>query len=163
MIQQYKTNASSPKLLIGSHRHTSYQHHLLYLTLLMNTLPTTTTTTTTYIYLPTHQPTNQPTNLSLPLSYSSPIRSSVPPFLPPSPRHPHYLHSLFLSKPTTRSSYHIRSNQIKSKKNPHPPTRLQQKKRKKEKLESEVGCLHAHAHAHTRAHTRARPRRRQVL
>lgn len=162
MIQQHKTNASSPILLIESHRHTSYQSRLLYLTLLMNTLSTTTTTTTTYrlylhlpTYLLTRQPTNQPTS-PFPLPTPHP---PVPPSLRPSPdicdTHTTYTPS---SSPSRQRGHQINE----SKKNPHPPTRLQQKKREKEELESEVGCLYSHTHTLTHTHTRARTRRRQV-
>lgn len=163
MIQQHKTNASSPKLLIESHRHTSYHHRLLYLILLMNTLPTTTTTTTC-IYLPTHQPTNQPTNLPLLpfLLLAHPfLRPALPPSIPPTPRHPrtHTTPLPTLPLPLQANNAAIISYQIKSNQKDTPIHQLassQNKKRKKEKLESEVGCLHAHTHTHTHTHTRKR-------
>lgn len=69
---------------------------MLYLTLLMNTLPTTTTTTTIYIYLYTHQLTNLPLPPFLVLT-----RPSLRPSLPPpdirdthTPTHEHYLHHI---------------------------------------------------------------------
>lgn len=153
MIQQHTTNASSPKLLIESHRHTSYHHRILYLILLMNTLPTTTTTT--YIYLPTHQPTNHPTSpFPLPTPHPS-VPPTLRPSVPPPDTHTTYTPP---SSPSRQRSHQIKSNQIKPKTatSTNSPPAVKKEKRK-------IWRVKSGAFTHTHTHTRARPRRRQVL